>query len=162
MLVERCPETHQRYTNVIRMRTAKIRNWELLGERTKNSIYVKYEDLNTSPEAFINTVSERFKLVRTPSFKDVQGYKGNSSNFRPKAYDAIKEEDLHYILNQLDLKLEESIGYDVKTLAATRTPRPSAATPIGSTSPAPRPAVISLPLRSRPTGRRISDCRVIR
>lgn len=118
MLLERCPETHERFTNVIRMRTAKIRNWALLRERTKNSIYIRYEDLNTSPEAFINAVSERFQLMRTPSFKNVQGYKGYSPHFHPKTYDAIKTEDLHYILSQLDLKLEESIGYDVKTLAA--------------------------------------------
>jgi arylformamidase len=45
---------------------------------------------------------------------------------------------------------------------STRTRRASAAMPIGSTSRGPRPAVTSPPLRSRPTGRRISDCRPIR
>jgi len=118
MLFERCPETHQRFTNVIQMRTAKIRDWESLRDRVKNSIYITYEDLSASPEGFINTISERFRLPRAPSFKDAQGYKGSSSNYVPLAYDAIKEEDLHYILNQLDVNLEASIGYDVKALAA--------------------------------------------
>jgi acetyl esterase/lipase len=40
--------------------------------------------------------------------------------------------------------------------------RASAAMPIGSTSRAPRPAVTSPRLRSRPTGRRISDCQPTR
>jgi hypothetical protein len=117
MLFERCPETHQRFTNVIQMRSAKIRGWEVLRGRTKHSIYIKYEDLCASPEGFIRTISERFQLVRSPSFNDVQGYKGSSWDFIRAAYASIGKEDLDYIVDQLDVKLEESIGYDVKALA---------------------------------------------
>ena len=51
---------------------------------------------------------------------------------------------------------------DAPSRGSTRTRRALAAMPIGSMSRAPPPAVISPQLRSRPTGRRISDCQPTR
>jgi hypothetical protein len=123
MLVERCPDTHRRFPNVIRMRTAKIRSWESLRTRARNTIYVRYEDLVGDPRAFVDAACERFGLIRSRFFRNVRTdrrygwHRRWRRRWRPTAYDPIKHDDLVYILGQLNIDLEEGIGYDVKRLA---------------------------------------------
>jgi hypothetical protein len=94
-----------------------------LRTRARNTLYVRYEDLAADPETFVDTACERFGLVRTTPFRNVRTYKGYKwyrswpSRWRRKAADPIKQDDLVYILGQLDVDLEEGIGYDVKRLA---------------------------------------------
>lgn len=118
MMFERDPETGERFANVVRLRAAKIRNWESLRDKTKNNMYVRYEDLAANPEAFINTLSERFGIARTPTFTNIKGFKGRSEQFRPKTYQPIKADDMQHILRELDVQLEQRIGYNVEELAA--------------------------------------------
>ena len=118
MMFEREPETGQRFANVMRLRTAKIRDWESLREKTKHNIYVRYEDLAAQPQAFLETLCEQFGVALSTSFANVEGRPGTKRKYRPRKYKPIKEYDLRYIMQELDLPLEERIGYSVEALAA--------------------------------------------
>lgn len=124
MMFERDPDTHQRFPNVMRLRTAKTKNWESLKNKTKNNVFIRYEDLIKKPRAFINFVSDKFEIKRVNPFKGVEGYKGEGGKFKPKIYDPINKEDLDYILSELDSQLEKSIGYNIQWLAARAGSRP--------------------------------------
>jgi len=118
MMSERDPDTGERFADVIRLRPAKIRNWESLGEKTAHNIYVKYEDVEARPSEFISALTEQFELIRSPVFRPVEGARGGDTKYRRRKYRSIRSDDLHYILKTLDVGLEKSIGYDVDALAA--------------------------------------------
>lgn len=118
IVCERDPQTHERFANVIRLRTAKIRNWESLRDKTRHHVSIKYEDLDLRPGEVIESICRRSGLKRKWFFKGAKGYKGGKTKYIPKAYEPIRAEDLDYILHELDVELEQSIGYDVQTMAA--------------------------------------------
>jgi hypothetical protein len=115
---ERDPETNERFANVLRLRTAKIRNWESLREKTSHHIAIKYEDLDLHPREVVGSICQTFGLKRRYLFRGAKGYKGSKAKYVPKAYEPINAEDLDYILHELDVELERSIGYDLQTMAA--------------------------------------------
>ncbi|MCK6553650.1 hypothetical protein L6Q96_03560 [Candidatus Binatia bacterium] len=117
LMFERSPETGERFANVVRLRSAKIRNWEALREVAANTAYVRYEDLNARPAEFVESLCSRFGLPRLPTFHAVSEDKGKRRRYRPKTYTAIAEADLEFILAELDVPLETRIGYDVRALA---------------------------------------------
>jgi hypothetical protein len=118
MLHERDPDTGERFTNVMRLRSAKLKDWELLKEKAKNTLYIKYEALRDNPEWHVDYISKRFDLPRTPVFWPIVGYKGRDRQpFRPKVYPSISSRDIDHIVNELDADLELRTGYDIAELA---------------------------------------------
>lgn len=113
LIMDRCPETDQRFSNVLRMRTAKIRNWQSLKITAKYSMHIRYEDISSNPDIFLTTLSERFKIKRRRLFLDVIGEKGRGGVYKKKAYDPIVPRDRQFILQELDLDLEREIGYSM-------------------------------------------------
>ena len=118
MLHERDPQTGSRFANVIRMRSAKIRDWESLREKAKNTAYITYEELLDNPQRFIAEISEKFHVPRAAVFKPINDHKGKlGQTFRPKTYAAISASDLDHIVRELDADLELRAGYDIAALA---------------------------------------------
>ena len=131
LMLERVPETGERFANVVQLRSAKIRNWESLRNVVAHTVSVRYEELNARPREFVESLCTRFGLSRVPAFQAVREDKGKRRRYRPKAYRAVSEADVQFILGELDLPLEARIGYDmtalVEQLRAERThPQPPA------------------------------------
>jgi hypothetical protein len=116
IMLERCPLTHKRFTSIMRLRTAKINNYESLKDKVDNSIYITLEELRTYPGDFINIVSDTFKIRKSCNFADIIKYKGIGRPYIPTFYYPITVADLCHIMNESDIQLEESIGYDIKQL----------------------------------------------
>ena len=117
LMLERSPETGERFANVMRLRTAKIRDWEALRDQAAHTAHVRYEDLNKRPGEFLDSLCTRFALPRLPVLHEVREDKGKRHRYRPKAYVPVSEPDLQFVLGELDRPLEARIGYDVTALA---------------------------------------------
>lgn len=117
MMSERDPETGERFPDVLRLRTAKIRNWEGLRTRTAHTDYVRYEDLAASPSGYIRALSGGFGLARTDHFVPIDRARGKHRPYQPRRYKPIGTRDVRYILEMLDADVERGIGYDLETLA---------------------------------------------
>lgn len=113
MMFERDPSTLNRFPNVIKLRTAKIKNWESLRERTKNHLFIRYEDLRENPEKYINKISSQFSLAQRNDFENITGYRGSKQKYKPKEYDLLSSEDCEFIINELDAEQEMRIGYNI-------------------------------------------------
>jgi hypothetical protein len=116
MMEERSPETGERFSNVLRMRTAKIKNWTALKGKARNYLCICYEDLRDDPEGFIARLSEEFRIKRRRIFSEIHGEKGGTIPYREKSYPPICDDDMEFILTELDMELEQSIGYDLVTV----------------------------------------------
>jgi len=113
MMEERSPDTGERFTNILKVRSAKISRWEALKQRVPHSYHMRYEDLKRDPVSVIEQISRDYCLNRRRLFRKIEGDKGGSRPFREKAYAPLSSEDMEFILSQLDLDLEKSIGYDL-------------------------------------------------
>lgn len=120
MLFERDPATGERFGNILKMRSAKVAAFETIREKTPYTYYMKYEDLNSDPEHHVRCISNIFSIPMTNTFSHVTTYKGQKwyqswkTKFFRKGLPTITREDIAYIVEQLDEKLELSIGYDIK------------------------------------------------
>lgn len=115
--MERDPVSGERFKNVMHMRSAKIRNWQSIANITDNFTHVLYENLYADPKAFISELCEKFNLRRRLLFYPVRSYKGigvGIRKFKPDVYPAISEDDYRYIFSNLDVKLENEIGYKIE------------------------------------------------
>lgn len=116
LMLERVPGTGERFANIVRLRNAKIGNWESLRDVAAHTAFVRYEELNARPREFVETLSARFELPRAGAFQAVREDKGKHRRYRPKAYVPVPEADVQFILGELDLPLEARIGYDIPAL----------------------------------------------
>lgn len=112
MMFERDPLTQQRHPNVLKMRTSKILNWESLKQKTQHHLHLTYEQLKQDPEGFVQQLSSQFGIATTSSFKPIKGFKGGLIRYKPKQYVNLDADDHQFILDQLNIELEEQIGYD--------------------------------------------------
>ena len=115
---DRDPDTQQRYANVLMMRAGKIRNWQSLKQRVKHFLFVQYENLYANPIQFIDQIACQFQLEKSTSFVDVTSRRGKGQKaFVPRAYRPINGRDVHYIVENLDMAIEDGIGYNINVLA---------------------------------------------
>lgn len=106
------PWTKSPFSNVIHLRQSKINNYLVLSKIVDNYLLVKYEDVRDNPEEFVNFVSTYFKLAKNYQFVPINTYKGTTSElYTKKQYFPIPQNDLKFINNQIDWKIENSIGY---------------------------------------------------
>jgi hypothetical protein len=117
MMSERDPATGERFPDVLRLRTAKIRNWEGLRGRASHTEYLRYEDLAASPSGYLESLSGRFGLERTDRFAPVDRARGRKRPYQPRSYKPIGTRDVRYIMERLEGALELGIGYDLEVLA---------------------------------------------
>jgi len=112
MINERDPYTGKMFENIIHMRTSKIDHCMAIGKIVENFIHVRYEDVRDEPENFIQTISDKFSIILKPKFLDVKSMRGKGKvPYVPKNYPPISENDQEFILDNLDMCTEETIGY---------------------------------------------------
>lgn len=100
------------FTNVFKLRSAKIRNYLLMKQRAPNIYYVNYETARDHAERVIQEISNEFNIKAVSPFRPIDTYKGKGGAvYQKKEYSPISEEDLIYINSQLDEELENDIGY---------------------------------------------------
>lgn len=122
MMFERDPVTGERFENVLKMRSAKIREWEALHTQVPHSVSITFEQLRADPDGFVHRLTREFDLRPTGEFNAVRRYKGVKWYQgwktwllrRPLA--TISDDDLHYIVDQLNPDLERAAGYDLQRL----------------------------------------------
>ena len=112
MMIERDPDTGNRFENVIKMRTAKIDHCMALSQVVENFIHVRYEDVRDGPEDFIKNLSEQFEIRCKPKFSPITSMRGKGKvTYTPKEYDPVSDIDQLFILENLDECSETSVGY---------------------------------------------------
>ncbi|HKM92319.1 MAG TPA: hypothetical protein VJY41_01570 [Prolixibacteraceae bacterium] len=114
MLFERNPITGERFENVIQLRNAKIKAFELLKKKVTHIEYVRYEDLVKEPDEFLNKLAEKYLLPLKNTFENIITYKGiTPKTYKPKTYNEITPDDLEYIMINIDVAFERKIGYSL-------------------------------------------------
>ncbi|MCF8360272.1 MAG: hypothetical protein K9H26_16080 [Prolixibacteraceae bacterium] len=112
MMFERNPKNGKRFENVIKLRNAKIRAFETLRNKVKHIEYIRYEDLANEPEKFVNMLAQKYDLHAIRPFENITTYKGITPRaYRPKTYKDFSEDDLKFILLNIDIAIEKKIGY---------------------------------------------------
>jgi hypothetical protein len=113
-LIDRDPIDGSLFKNVLKLRTAKIKNMLKIRQRAKNVYFINYEVARDYPQEVLEEIRETFRISPKPSyFTPVVYYKGkkNLGRFVKKEYTPITPQDLSYINSQLDDYWESIIGY---------------------------------------------------
>ena len=109
---ERDPVTKKRFNNVVKMRTSKIENTMRLRNIVENFIHVKYEDVRDEPNIFLESMCIMFLIPKYLDYTPIDTVKGKGSvKYIRKKYPEIKEDDLKYIISEMDEDLEHKLGY---------------------------------------------------
>lgn len=112
MLHERDPNTGDRFSNVLRMRSAKIAHTLALSEIVENFVHVRLADLQADPEGLIDSLCSKYRLRRYKDFSPVTTVRGKGKVlYKPTIYPDLSEEDTAYLLRELDLDAEAVLGY---------------------------------------------------
>ncbi len=120
MLYERNPETQQRFANVIKLRSAKIRKVKELQKFWPNIIYMRYEELLQSPRITVCDIAGKFKMKLKGPVQLSKGYFGKNPNkkwdrsayYQEKQYlKHYTQEDLTFVNEQIDWEYENILGY---------------------------------------------------
>lgn len=112
MLHERCPETGERFQNVLKMRSAKIRHTMRLQGIVDHFMHVDLSDIQAEPELFIAALCQLHNLRRCREFIPVDTVRGKGRVlYKPTLYPELSPSDARYILQELDLGAEEMLGY---------------------------------------------------
>jgi hypothetical protein len=115
-LVDRNPENGAPFENVMRLRSAKIRNMLMIKERAKNVYYINYETARDFPQEVLAEISKIYAISLNPAYYPIVHYKGHTALplYKKSKYTAFAPEQILYINSQLDKALERQIGYDLK------------------------------------------------
>ena len=115
--IESNPVDGSRFKNVMKLRSARIRNMLGIGEIVANIYYVQYEMIRDYPEEVMQEIADFFGIKTSKSFVPVtEYYKGGrvkEKTFKERKYFGISKEDLIYINKYLDADLESRIGYEL-------------------------------------------------
>jgi hypothetical protein len=112
MMFERNPNTGKRFENVVQLRNAKNIAFLKLKDKVRHIEFVKYEDLLADPDGFLKRLVRNYNVYRKPELITIDTYKGiTSKKFSPRQYNPISEEDLVFILSNLNLQVEMKLGY---------------------------------------------------
>lgn len=111
---DRDPITGRRFRNVMQMRYAKLSSMLSIRNREANFCLVKFEDLDSDPLPFLNSIRSATALKPMADFKplpsDPLNPKGKSAA-RAMKRDDISEEDYSYLLHEFNTETESAIGY---------------------------------------------------
>lgn len=127
MMYERDPETGDRFENIIKLRSGKIKRLlELKNHVPNNVAYLKYEEFLQRPRINVCDVAGVYKMRLNGPVKLSKGYFGKNPSkswdrqnyYLNKEYlKAYSAEDLSYVNNQLDWEQERQLGYEkIETL----------------------------------------------
>lgn len=117
MMFERDPQSGERFANLLKLRTAKIRNWESLRDVTQHHAFLTYESLRADPAEAMALIAASIGQELARPFANVASYKGSKLQYQSTAYSPMSAQDADFIVSQLDAALEAQLGYDLQTLA---------------------------------------------
>ncbi|WP_156420940.1 hypothetical protein [Aureimonas sp. AU22] len=120
MMHERDPATGLRFANPIAKRTAKLRHWGALHTRAPNVALLSLGTLQGDPEAVVAALAALTELPASPEFQRVWSYKGNGNRvFERTHYDALGEDDTHWIARHLDPDVETRFGLPTQAVGGS-------------------------------------------
>ncbi len=128
MLHERDPATGERFADILRLRTAKLRAWLALETRVRHFAVVRYEDALRQPGQVVRGIANRTGLRRWPWLRGVHTVKGGKDPFVARAEQPFAPADIAWIASAVDRELESRLGHDVSVrVASLRAATPAAA-----------------------------------
>ncbi len=108
---DRHPVEHRRFHDIWEMRAVKLRHALFAASQIPNGVFVRYEDVSSQPELFVQELAQRFGLTNA-AFTPITDYKGEARrSYDAKRYDEMQDEDRAHILSRLDHQLEAFCGY---------------------------------------------------
>lgn len=108
---DRHPIEHRRFHDIWEMRTIKLRHALVAAADIPNGVFVRYEDLSTDPQGFIDEIAAQFNLA-SPDYRPITDYKGEArKTYDAKRYEPLAPEDCAHIRDRLDPRLEGFFGY---------------------------------------------------
>lgn len=101
------------FNDIFELRASKIREHLKLFNIVKNCVLVNYENVENNYQEFLDMLHVNYNLKKiSPEYQNVTFYKDvKSKSFVKKDYGLICADDLLYINNMIDWKLESLIGY---------------------------------------------------
>jgi hypothetical protein len=106
------PELKRTFKNILEVRKYKYLNYLKLYDFVNNYIFVRYEDVDSDPEGFLDYLKQAYQLELSSEVDNVDTYKGyNEIKYVPKTYPPFELSHLNYINQNLDWKLEGFFGY---------------------------------------------------
>lgn len=109
---ERNPFNLEIPKNICQLRNWKNKNFLNASNILSNVEYIQYENLYEDPKNYLDYINKKYFNIDY-EFKNIEYYKGNENQgiYQKKNYDKLSEENLEFIISNLDWKLEERIGY---------------------------------------------------
>jgi hypothetical protein len=115
--MDKNPHTGAYFSNILQLRSAKIRNMLMIKNKVKNIYYINYETLLNQPEQVVHEIARIFNLRTNYYFVPILNYcdppHDKHSLFLERDAFIPPAESLLFIQSQLDPSLESSIGYDI-------------------------------------------------
>ncbi len=115
LLSDRDPLTGDRFANAMRLRNAKNRGFASLDKRFGNVLRVNYEMVLANPEPFLNALCRKYNLLRLKTFDPIVHDRATPARgvFQPKPVPYVSDADMDFIRQELDLQVEQKLGYDL-------------------------------------------------
>lgn len=113
--LDRDPLTGRPFANIMQLRNAKNRGFLSFAYRDCNAVLARYESVRDNPDAFLQEISDTFRIGRKSEyvpFQDVTGGGRWARRRKVKAPAQLSDDDRHFVLSELDLETEALIGYD--------------------------------------------------
>jgi hypothetical protein len=108
------------FSNVIKLRTARLKNMIELRNHVENIYYIQYETLRDFPIEVMKEISQLFGMPRDHFFvvnqKCTPGGEVSQTPFIKKSALFLLKEDLLYINSELDEETERAAGYAIRTV----------------------------------------------
>lgn len=120
--MDRHPFSLDNPKNLLELRKWKTENWLNYKKLEKPVYYLKYEDLVKNPEKIIREINNQyfnidfvFKNWELPArWSGADHKKDTNLPYQIKKYFDISEEDMDYLIQNIDWDLEKKIGYERK------------------------------------------------
>jgi hypothetical protein len=109
---ERNPFNLEIPKNICQLRNWKNENFLKSSNLLSNVEYIQYEKLYDDPKNYLDYINQKYFNIDY-KFKNVECYKGDEKQgfYQKNRYDRLSEENMEFIISNLDWKLEERIGY---------------------------------------------------
>jgi hypothetical protein len=108
---DRHPIEGRAFTNILELRSVKLRALLGLTQRVNHAAVVQLEDARDDPQALIHALGARFGLAVPKELSLPEGYVGNKSNPKKITRNQITPQDRAWIKTNLDWNLERQFGY---------------------------------------------------
>lgn len=112
MMCERNPVDGKRFSNVIQMRNSKMEHFLELENIVENYVHLRYEEVRDSPEEFLSGITTLFGIPKNKTFKPISTVRGKGKYlYERKMYPEMKENDVDFVIQNLNMELEDKLGY---------------------------------------------------